>query len=333
MQVTAFLGVAHIHTPNFVNRLRERTVDVTVKAVYDHDAARAAKTAGQLNTSVASVEEILADAEITSVIICSETVHHRDLVEKAAAAGKHIFVEKPLGTSREDADAMEAAIQKAGVVFQTGFFRRSDPVWQFIKQEISAGHLGKITRMRDTNCHQGALGGWFDTDWRWITVKEEAGGGGFADLGAHSLDVVLWCLSEVAGGPCGNVKTAVGAVGAQLGRYPNIDEYGAGIITFESGTIAVVEASWVDEKLQSGVEVNGLEGQIHVKDNKVFYYSKHVEGADGGQYQGELPAAAPHAFELFFDKLEGKELAVALVSVEEAAQESRVMADFYASAA
>jgi predicted dehydrogenase len=331
MQTTAFVGVAHIHTPGFVKRLQERS-DVRVKAVYDWDTERAQKTADVFGATVADLDTILADAEITSVVICSETVHHRELVEKAAAAGTHLFVEKPLGTSREDADAMEAAIKKAGVVFQTGFFRRSDPTWQFIKQEISAGHLGKITRMRDTNCHQGALGGWFDTEWRWTADKAQAGGGGFADLGAHSLDVVLWCLSGIAGGPCGDVKAAVGAVGARLGRYPDIDEYGAGIITFESGAIAVVEASWVDEKLRSGVEVNGLEGQIYVKDGKIFYYSKHVEGADGSLYEGELPPVAPHAFELFFDKLEGKKIGVELVSVEEAAQESRVMADFYASA-
>jgi len=331
MQITAFLGVAHIHTPGFVAKLQDRA-DVKVKAVADHDAARAQKTADVFGASVLNVQAILADPEITSVIICSETVHHRDLVTRAAAAGKHMFVEKPLGITHEDTDAMEAAVKAAGVVFQTGFFRRSDPKWQFIKQEIAAGHLGKITRMRDTTCHMGALAGWFDTEWRWIADKSQAGGGGFADLGAHSLDTTLWCLSAIAGGPCGHVKAAVGSVGAQLDRYPDIDEYGCGLITFESGAIAVVEASWVDEKLHSGVEVNGLEGQIYVKDDKLFYYSKHVEGADGSEYTGPMPDAAPHAFELFFDKLEGKPLGVELVSVEEAAQESRVMADFYATA-
>ena len=184
MQTTAFLGVAHIHTPNFIKRLQARD-DVQVKAVFDRDTARAQKTAEDFGAAVQSVDEILADAEITSVIICSETVYHRELVLKAARAGKHLFVEKPLGTSREDADAMEAAIKQAGVVFQTGFFRRSDPTWQFIKREISAGHLGKITRMRDTNCHQGALAGWFDDQWHWIVEKDLAGGGGVAPQGAH----------------------------------------------------------------------------------------------------------------------------------------------------
>ena len=41
--------------------------------------------------------------------------------------------------------------------------------------------------------------GWFDGEWRWIADKNEAGGGGFADLGAHALDIVLWCLSPTCG--------------------------------------------------------------------------------------------------------------------------------------
>jgi predicted dehydrogenase len=110
-------------------------------------------------------------------------VHHVELVERAAAAGKDMFVEKPLATTVEDATRMQAAIERAGVQFQTGFFMRSSPWAQFLKQEVEAGHLGKVTRMRHSNCHSGALGGWFDGEWHWIVEKEQAGGGGFADLG------------------------------------------------------------------------------------------------------------------------------------------------------
>ena len=96
MQTTAFLGTAHIHTPGFIAMLGKRD-DVQVKAVYDHDAARAAANAEKLNTqTVDSPQQIFDDPEITSVIIASETAGHLDFVEAAAAAGKHIFAEKPL---------------------------------------------------------------------------------------------------------------------------------------------------------------------------------------------------------------------------------------------
>ncbi len=332
MQITAFLGVAHIHTPGFIAQLSGRN-DVHVKAVYDHDAQRGQMRADELDaTFAADVDAILDDAEITSVIIASETVHHRDLAVRAAAAGKHVFIEKPLATNLEDTQAIQEAIEKAGVVFQTGFFLRGQSAIQFLKQEVMAGNLGKITRMRFTNCHAGALMGYFDTEWHWIAEKELAGGGGFADLGAHALDIILWTLRSASGGPCGEVERVAGFIGTQLGRYENIDEYGSGLIQFSSGAIAEVEASWVDAKLRSPIEVNGTQGQIQISGDTILYYSELVEGADGSEWQGTLPEAAPHAFALFWDKLEGKQSVIKLVGVEEAAAESRVMAQMYHAA-
>lgn len=332
MQTTAFLGTAHIHTPNFIRIINERS-GVQVKAVYDHNSERGEKDAAQIgSTFVPEIDTILNDPEITSVVICSETVHHRELATRAAQAGKHLFIEKPLAVSAEDTAAIREAVEKAGVVFQTGFFMRSRPQIQFLKREVAAGHLGPITRMRFTNCHQGALAGWFDTQWHWIVERDQAGGGGFADLGAHALDIILWTLHGMSGGPCGEVARVAGFIGAQHGRYPDIDEYGAGLIQFSSGAIAEVEASWVDAKLRAPIEVNGTQGQIQIDGDTITYYSEHVEGADGSEWKGELPAAAPHAFELFWDKLEGKSLPVGLVTIEEAAEESRVMAEMYRSA-
>jgi predicted dehydrogenase len=216
-------------------------------------------------------------------------------------------------------------VDRAGVIFQTGFFMRSSPTMQFLKQEAAAGHLGTITRMRHSNCHEGSLGGWFDTEWRWIADTAQAGGGGFADLGAHALDIVLWVLRPV----CGRVRSVAARLGSATHRYGDIDEYGAGLVTFESGAIGIVEASWVDPKLRSPIELFGTEGQIQVQNGKVHYWSKHVEGADGGEWT-DMPEQKPHAFELFWDRLAGQE--VDLVTVEEAAEESRVMAELYAAA-
>jgi predicted dehydrogenase len=332
VQTTAFLGVAHIHTPGFIRQLSERD-DVRVKAVYDHDAERGQRRADELKaTFAADVDTILSDSEITSVIIASETVHHRDLAIRAAQAGKHLFIEKPLATSIEDTQAIQDAVEKAGVIFQTGFFLRGQAPIQFLKQEVVTGNLGKITRMRFTNCHAGALQGYFDTEWRWIAQKEQAGGGGFADLGAHALDIILWTLREASGGPCGEVEKVAGFVGTQLGRYGDIDEYGSGLIQFSSGAIAEVAASWDDAKLRAPIEVHGTQGQIQISGDTILYYSELVEGADGGPWQGALPEAAPHAFALFWDKLEGKEAVIELVGVEEAAAESRVMTEMYRAA-
>jgi len=190
---TAFLGVAHIHTPGFIKSLNARTAEVRVKSVFDVQAERGKQRAGEMPGAdfVSSAEAIFADPEITSVVICSETVQHKDLVVAAAKAGKHIFCEKPLGLGAADSKVMADAIKAAGVTFQTGFFMRGDSKHQFIKREVAAGNLGKITRIRYSNCHQAALDGWFDTDWRWLADAKQAGGGAMLDLGAHPMDLII----------------------------------------------------------------------------------------------------------------------------------------------
>jgi predicted dehydrogenase len=329
--VTAFLGVAHIHTPGFIHAVNKRKDEISVKYVYDRDAARGEKRAGELEGSAftASPQAILEDPEVTSVVICSETSEHLELVSAAAKAGKHIFCEKPLGLGADDVRAMASAIKAAGVTFQTGFFMRGAPMHQWIKTVVASGALGKITRVRYTNCHQAALDGWFDTDWRWLADPKLAGGGALLDLGAHALDLIINTYTPTEG----KIVGVAGALGNRVGRYGSeIDEYGTGLLTFESGATAVIEASWVDPSLRSPIEVFGTEGQIQLDNSGIRYFSKNVEGADGKQEVTGLPPGAPHAFELFWDSLLGKPLQVPLISVDEAAEGSIVMEKIYNAA-
>src|SRR6266536_2615851 len=164
MITLAFIGCGHIHTPGFIKLLSGRS-DVKVKSVWDHDQARAAKRAAELSAQVATdYKGALADPQVNGVIVCSETDRHLEIVLAAAAAKKHMFVEKPLGMGARDANAMADAIEKAGVRFQTGYMQRGGPVQLFIKDQIARGSFGKITRVRGSNCHGGAIGGWFDTE-------------------------------------------------------------------------------------------------------------------------------------------------------------------------
>ena len=148
MQTVALVGCAHIHTPGFVNRLKARS-DVRVKYTWDPVPAKAQKNAEALGaTAVDSARPIWRDKEVSAVVICSETNRHRELVRAACASGKHLFVEKPLGMGATDAYAMATAIEKAGVLFQTGYFMRGMPVHQFLRSQVTAGAFGKITRIR-----------------------------------------------------------------------------------------------------------------------------------------------------------------------------------------
>src|SRR5579862_3427792 len=149
--VFALVGAAHIHTPNYIRILKQHK-EVMVKYVYDHDHARAQNAATALGgQAVDDDKTIWADPEIRAVVICSETNRHRDLVLAAAAAGKHVFAEKPMGIGSAESYEMAAALAKAHVLFTTGYFQRTASTTQFLKQQVDANVFGKITRVRGSN--------------------------------------------------------------------------------------------------------------------------------------------------------------------------------------
>lgn len=323
MTNVALVGCAHIHTPGFVKRLQNRS-DITTVAVWDHDRARAEKRAAELNAPVVDdLDTIWNDASITAVIICSETDRHQELVLAAAAAGKHMFVEKPLGIGTDDAYEMAEAIDKAGLIFQTGYFQRGIPAHLFLKEQVEKGTFGKITRVRASNCHSGALGDWFTPEWLWMTDAEQAGVGAFGDLGTHALDLLLWMF--------GNVERVTATLNRAIDRYDeDCDETGEALMVFENGIIGTLAAGWVDVAEAVTFEISGTQGHAWVRDRNEVYIKSEALGSDGKTAWTDLPTAWPHAFELFLDAINGQ--APALVDVHEAAYRSAVMEAMYKAA-
>ena len=319
----ALVGAAHIHTPGFIKRIQARS-DVRVRYVWDHDGARAAQRAAELGaTPVTDPAVIWDEPAITGVIICSETNRHEPLVTAAAAAGKHLFVEKPLGMGHADAARMAAAIAAAGVIFQTGYFMRGQPVHQFLRQQIELGHFGKITRVRHSNCHSGSLGRWFDAGWLWMTDLAQAGVGAYGDLGTHSLDILMWLLGDVA--------RVTATLDTAVANYGATDEFGEGILVFKNGVVGTLAAGWVDVQNPVTALVSGTEGHAYVCEGQLYFKSSHVEGADGKTPWRDLPAEWPHAFELFLDAVNGG-ATEKLVTPQEAAARSTVMEALYQGA-
>jgi predicted dehydrogenase len=318
----ALIGCAHIHVPGFIRMLKARH-DVCVKSVWDHDAARGQMRADELGARFfEDFRPILSDAAIAGVIVASETNRHEAIVPPIVEARKDLFVEKPLGFAERDAYVMAELIERAGVKFQTGYFMRSSPVAQFLKAQVDGGAFGKITRVRASNCHAGALAGWFDKEWRWMADPQIAGCGAFGDLGTHSLDLLIWL--------CGEVESVVAQFDNGTARYPGCDETGEGLLRFKSGAIGTLAAAWDDVANPVSLIISGTEGHAAVINGELFFMCKNVEGADGKSPWTKLPPAKPHAFELFLDAIVGE--AVQLIGAREAAYRNAVMDAIYEAA-
>jgi predicted dehydrogenase len=321
--VFALVGAAHIHTPNYIRILKQRQ-EVSVKYVWDHDRARAAKAAATLGGQVVDDDKtIWADPEVKAVVICSETNRHSELVLAAAAAGKHVFAEKPMGTGSQESYAMADALEKAHVFFTTGYMMRTSPPILFLKQQVELGAFGKITRVRGSTCHNGSLGRWFDTDWRWMADPKIAGVGAFGDLGTHSLDILMWM--------CGGVEAVAADIKVVTGNYGDCDESGEALLKFKNGITATLAAGWVDLADPVTLMISGTEGYACIDRGNLFFTCKKVPGADGQQPWTKLPQPLPEPMDQFINAVAGKP-APNLVAPREAAARVSVMEAAYRSA-
>lgn len=329
--VLAFVGCAHVHTPAFIKLLNSNRPRVRVKRVWDHNAARASRRAQELDAAVAAdLGQVWSDPEVTAVVICSETNRHKELVTAAALAGKHIYAEKPLGITSAESAEMADAITKAGVLFTTGYFMRTMPAHLFLRDQVKSGAFGKITRISGSNCHNGSLGGWFDAnpgspwdDWRWMADPAVAGVGGFGDLGTHMLDIMMWL-----GGDIESVNAQTRVV---TGRYGDCDEAGEALLTFKSGVIGNLVASWVDVADPVTLQISGTEGNAAIVHGELFFKSAHVAGADGKSPWTALPPAQALPLQQFVNAVGGAQ-GMPLVPVRDAAARVAVMEAAYRSA-
>ena len=323
----ALVGCAHIHVSQFVKRLKENE-NVRVACVWDHDPARGAFWAAELQTLfVPELEKIWSDPAIEAVVIASETNRHEELILKAVEYKKHLFVEKPIGFSASDAKKMAQAVEESSLLFQTGYFMRSQGVYLYLKSLVDSGAFGTVTRVRVSNCHSGSLGGWFDRDWRWMADPAVAGCGAFGDLGTHALDILMWLF--------GRPEKVTASIRSVTGRYgENCDESGEGMLIFPDGMIATLAGGWVDRGNPVSCEISGTNLHAVVMNGTLYLKSNTLEGADGvTPWTRDLPENAPHAFQLYLDALCGRELALDLVSVREASDRSVVMEALYKASA
>ncbi|WP_350004788.1 Gfo/Idh/MocA family oxidoreductase [Pseudarthrobacter sp. WHRI 8279] len=127
-----------------------RVPGAALAAIADPNIESAQNLALQLGTAkvTASADDIFADPEIDAVVIASPARFHSPLIAQAAAAGKHIFCEKPAGQSLAELDAALAAVEQAGVHFQIGFNRRYADDFRAAKEDLAAGVAGTPQLLR-----------------------------------------------------------------------------------------------------------------------------------------------------------------------------------------
>jgi len=216
-------GITHVHVPAWL----ELGAAVTVFSLEG-----AEELAAQYGLSVAaSLQELLAGADI--VDICTPTTSHRSIAVAAAAAGKDIVCEKPVGRTVEDGKAILGAVREAGVQLYPGHVVRYFPAYAAAKEAVDGGRVGTPAVLRFNRGGAGPASPWF--------YDVEQSGGIIMDQMIHDLDQARWLAGDITAVYA--VQNTAGAEGSAGGEPARIVSAHV-TLTHESGAISHIQGVW-----------------------------------------------------------------------------------------
>jgi predicted dehydrogenase len=141
-----------------------------------------------------SYEALLADSAIDAVVLATPHSMHAGQVIAAAAAGKHVFCEKPFTLSKRDAETAVTAVQKAGVTLGLGYNRRFHPEMAKLRERVRLGELGTILHVEATMTFPNAL---LLKPAHWRAHRDETPCGGLTPMGVHAVDGMIDLCGEI----------------------------------------------------------------------------------------------------------------------------------------
>jgi predicted dehydrogenase len=180
-----------------------------IRFVAGHNRTRAKAEAFCAEKGIAlydSLDAILADPKIDAVYFATPHSEHGGQVERAAAAGKHVFMEKPFTLDRKSAAAALDAVARAGVTLGVAYPRRFHPGMVELKSRVASGSLGTIA-----HCYgeQNTPAGLWMAEGSWRATAEEAPGGAMTALGVHNVDAMIHLFGEIDEVYASSLKRAI----------------------------------------------------------------------------------------------------------------------------
>jgi len=241
-----------VHATNLSKRISLAELVGVVDQVVD--AAKA--LASDLGVGYyASLSEALKKADFDAVFITTPTFTHCELAVEAAEAGKHIFCEKPMALTLEEADRMISAARKNDVKLQIGFMRRFDPEFRKAKELIDQGVIGRPVLIKSVGRGPGLPPRW--------ALDPKTGLGMVAEVNSHDFDSLRWLMDDEF--------REIYAEAAALLRpdvakeFPGFHDVIAVIARFRKGGIGVIDGGCpVGYGYDARVEVLGTEGLLSI---------------------------------------------------------------------
>lgn len=247
--------------------------------------------------------ELLKDAFIDVVHVCTPNISHAEISIAALEAGKHVMCEKPMAINYSEAKRMVDTAARTGKKLTIGYNNRFRPDSQHLKKLCERGDFGEVYFAKAHAIRRRAV-----PTWGVFLDEEKQGGGPLIDIGTHALDLTLWMMDNyrpksVSGAvyhKLGQRKDAANAWGPWDPEKFKVEDSAFGFITMENGATIILESSWALNTLdidEAKCSLSGTEGGADMKDGlringEAFgkLYTTNVELGAGGVafYDGKV---------------------------------------------
>ena len=218
-------------------------------------------------------DKLIHDPDVDAVYIATPPDSHHDYTRRVAAAGKPVYVEKPMARTAAECEAMIQSCKGAGVPLFVAYYRRAMPRFVKIKEMLDSGTIGEVRAAEVRLQLAGSPSDVGDIPWR--VRPEKSGGGYFVDMGSHTLDFLDWMLGPIA--------EVAGYAANQAGRYPAEDTV-AGAFRFESGVQGT--GLWCFSGAQEVDEVTLIGSAGSLRFTSFDGSPLHLTTADGEEVMG-----------------------------------------------
>ncbi|MDG4658051.1 Gfo/Idh/MocA family oxidoreductase [Ectobacillus antri] len=263
----------HRHLPEYA-----ANEQVELVAVCDIVSERAEEIATKYGVQAYTNYEDLF-AHVDAVSVCTPNYLHASITIAALRAGVHVLCEKPMATSKEEAQAMIAAAKESGKKLMIAHNQRFVASHEKARQLIQNGEVGKIYSFRTAFGHPGPEGWSVDGKESWFFQKEKAFLGAMGDLGVHKTDLLRYVLGEEF--------TEVGAfVETTAKEFADVDDTAVCVLKTESGIIGTLAASWSYRREDNSTIIYGEKALLRIEDDST--YGLIVQYATGETVKYEL---------------------------------------------
>lgn len=294
-----FMGKAHSNAYRQANRFFDLPYQIEMRTICGRNEAAVSKAADTFGWQGFETDwrRVVEDPNIDLIDISTPGDSHCEIALAAAANGKMVFCEKPIGNTLDEAERMLDAVQKAGVPHAVFHNYRKAPAVALAKKMIASGQLGTIYHMRAVYLQDWIADPSFPLVWR--LQKEKAGSGTHGDICAHIIDLgrhLVGEFAEVSGmlhtfikqrPIAGAVDDRLGAAASdQLGEV-TVDDASMFIAKFKNGALGTFEATRfaVGRKNHNRFEINGSKGSVVFnleRMNELEYYNEEDPSGQRG---------------------------------------------------